>query len=229
MQMDWQDLVFLHWPVPALVLAPHLPASVELDLWDGQAWLSIVAFQVTNFRPRGAPLGLKFGQVNLRTYVQAGGIPAIWTFSLDAGQALAVLGARVGYQLPYHQADVSLQSETDWLEFRSVRSSNRTLSCKLQYRPVGPARPAQAGTLEHWLTERRALFTVGWGQRLWRADVEHEPWPLQQAQVRQLRTSLPDQVGAVLPGSPLAHYSQFVHVRGWLPQDVREVRARQPE
>lgn len=223
MQMEWRDLVFLHWPVPATVLSAHLPDSLELDLWDGQAWLALVAFQVTDFRPRGMPVGLNFGQVNLRTYVQAGGIPAIWTFSLDAGQALAVLGARLGYRLPYYHADVSLEPEKDWLNFRSVRRSNRELTCELQYRPEGPALAAQAGTLEHWLTERRALFTVAWGRHLWRADVQHEPWPLQQAQVRQLRTSLPGQVGALLPGPPLAHFSRVVHAQGWLPQSVRNI------
>ncbi|MFC4639051.1 YqjF family protein [Deinococcus hohokamensis] len=217
LKMEWRDLLFVHWPLPPPVLAAALPAGVTLDLWEGQAWLALVAFNVTNFRVRGVPFGMSFPQVNLRTYVRLGETRGIWTFSLDAAPLLAVLGSRLGYALPYVQARAALQVQGDWLEFRSVRRHQPDLDCHVGYRPTGPVFRAPAGSTEHWLTERRSLFTVGWDRRLWRADVQHEAWPLQAAEIRHFHSRLPAQVGAPSLGPPLAHFSRVVHVRGWPP------------
>lgn len=35
----WRELLFMHWAVPPEVMRPLLPAGMELDLWDGQAWV----------------------------------------------------------------------------------------------------------------------------------------------------------------------------------------------
>ncbi|GMA14517.1 DUF2071 domain-containing protein [Deinococcus metallilatus] len=221
MQMEWRDLVFLHWPLPAASLTPFLPGRVPLDLWQGEAWLGLVTFDVTGFRPRGVPFALDFAQVNLRTYVRVNGGAGIWTFSLDAANALAVLGARLGFCLPYFTARASLRPEGDALAFQSVRRRHPACRCRLHYRPTGEVFRAQPGTLEHWLTERRSLFTVGWGGALWREDVQHEAWPLQAAEVQVVDCTLPGQLGLGALGSPLAHYARVVHVKGWPPRSVK--------
>jgi len=48
MRMRWLDLLFAHWPVDPDVLAARLPAGLELDLRDGQAWLGIVPFTMAH-------------------------------------------------------------------------------------------------------------------------------------------------------------------------------------
>ncbi|MFB9990976.1 YqjF family protein [Deinococcus oregonensis] len=220
LQMAWQDLLFLHWPVPAAVLRPYLPTRVPLDTWNGQAWLSVVAFQVAGFRPRGFPLGLDFAQMNVRTYVKPGGVPGIWTLSLDAGHWLAVLGARAGYALPYFLAEAALRRTPEGVTFHSSRMSDPSVGCDVHYRPAGPARAAALGTLDYWLTERRSLFTVGWTGQLWREDVQHERWPLQPTTIMHETCTAPLQVGVVPVGHPLAHYARQVHVKAFLPRLV---------
>ncbi|MDY6780036.1 MAG: DUF2071 domain-containing protein, partial [Halobacteria archaeon] len=69
--MEWRDLLFAHWRVPEDVVDPKLPDALETDTYDGDAWLGVVPFVMEGIRPRFVPepLGLSFGELNLRTYV----------------------------------------------------------------------------------------------------------------------------------------------------------------
>jgi uncharacterized protein YqjF (DUF2071 family) len=53
--MEWHDLAFLHWPVRAELLRPFIPAGLELQEFDGTAWLGIVPFVMRGPRPRLGP------------------------------------------------------------------------------------------------------------------------------------------------------------------------------
>jgi hypothetical protein len=41
MAQSWHDLLFAHWPVRVGALRGLVPAELELDVWDGQAWLAV--------------------------------------------------------------------------------------------------------------------------------------------------------------------------------------------
>jgi len=68
----WRDLVMLTWAVPAADLAPYLADGTELDLWQGSALASIVAFDFRDTRVLGIPIPwhIRFPEVNLRFYVK---------------------------------------------------------------------------------------------------------------------------------------------------------------
>ena len=83
----------MHWPVPPAVLRPLVPAGLELDTFENEAWLGIVPFKMTNVRPRCMPpMGgaSAFAELNVRTYVTHRGRSGVWFFSLDAASKLAV-------------------------------------------------------------------------------------------------------------------------------------------
>ena len=76
MTQTWHDLLFAHWPVDADVLREKIPSGFELDEFEGQAWLGVVPFHMTNVSPRGVPnvpWMSAFAELNVRTYVRAGG------------------------------------------------------------------------------------------------------------------------------------------------------------
>ena len=62
MAMRWHDLLFLHWPVRPEVIRPLIPPDLELDTFDGSAWIGVVPFRLTRVRPRHFPsfVGLAF-------------------------------------------------------------------------------------------------------------------------------------------------------------------------
>src|SRR4051812_43405730 len=71
-RQEWHDLLFAHWEIPVPTIRDLVPAALELDLWEGQAYIGVVPFNLRNMRPRGiAPLPVlsHFGEINVRTYV----------------------------------------------------------------------------------------------------------------------------------------------------------------
>src|SRR4030095_17225562 len=79
MSMTWHDLLFQHWPIPESVLRPLIPPELELETFDGSAWLGVIPFTMT-VRPRGVPrlLASRFPEVNVRTYVRPQGGAGVW-------------------------------------------------------------------------------------------------------------------------------------------------------
>ena len=73
----WHNLLFIHWPLPPAALQPFIPAGLALDTFDGQAWLGIVPFWITN-RFHGLPPipgTAIFNELNVRTYIIGEGKP----------------------------------------------------------------------------------------------------------------------------------------------------------
>ena len=69
--MRWHDLAFLHRPVRAALLRAHLPPGLELDTFDGSAWVALVPFEmrVGLFGVPPLPYLTVFPETNVRTYV----------------------------------------------------------------------------------------------------------------------------------------------------------------
>lgn len=174
----WVDLAFLHWRVDADEVRRAVGRSVELDTFDGEAWLGVTAFLLADFRLRGLPPVPRlstFPELNVRTYVTRDDRPGIWFFSLDAASTLAVEGAKRLYKLPYHRAQMTCERVGDRVQYESARPG---AAFSGSYRGSGDLFRAEPGTLEHFLTERYCLYTEDGGQA-YRAEIHHPPWDLQ--------------------------------------------------
>lgn len=69
---QWQYLAMINYAVPADILQPYLPKGTELDLWQGEAMVSMVGFLFNHTKVFGVhwPLHTHFEEVNLRLYVR---------------------------------------------------------------------------------------------------------------------------------------------------------------
>ena len=69
---EWRSLVMINYAVEPAALAPHAPRGVELDLWEGEALVSMVGFRFLHTRVLGWPIPFHqdFDEVNLRFYVR---------------------------------------------------------------------------------------------------------------------------------------------------------------
>jgi uncharacterized protein YqjF (DUF2071 family) len=128
LRMAWCDLLFAHWRVDAAVIRSLLPRTnppMEVDEFDGSAWIGVVPFRMAEVRWSGLPsfpgTG-EFPELNVRTYVRAGGRPGVWFFSLDAASRLAVRAARIGFHLPYFDARMRCESSGEGLQYSSQRT-----------------------------------------------------------------------------------------------------------
>lgn len=224
--MTWRDLLFAHWPLPPAALRPLVPAALELDTLDGDAWVGVVPFRMAGFalRGRARPPGTSdFLELNVRTYVTLGGRPGVYFFSLDADRRLAVAGARAIFRLPYFHALMGATTEGDWTAYTSERNDRRAGPGAFagRYRAVGPLVAAAPDTLAAWLTERYALYAVTGRGRVLRTEVHHRPWPLRPAEAELGTNTVAETHGIALPPTPpLLHLADRLDVVGWLPERV---------
>lgn len=220
MEQSWLNLLFAHWPLPPEALRPLIPKSLPLDTFEGEAWIAVVPFHMSGIRLRGLPLvpgTSRFAELNVRTYVTLNGKPGVYFFSLDAAHSLAVWMARTFCRLPYHLAEMSVETDgEERVSYYSRRVKEEGFRFEGTYRPISEPYLAEAGTLEHWLTERYCLYTLDGGGGPLRCDIDHEPWPLQQAEAKVDRNTMTSAQGIRLPDRPpLLHYAARLDVRIW--------------
>ena len=225
MTQSWHDLLFAHWPVDAAKLRPLIPLRLEIDAFDGRAWLAVVPFRMTNVRLRGTPPVpwlSAFPELNVRTYVVSGGMPGVWFFSLDAGNSLAVAIARAWFHLPYFHARMLSSERNGWTEYASQRDHSGAAGAAWhgRYRPSAPAFIPQRGTIEYFLTERYCLYALDGSRRLIRAEIHHRPWPLQPAHAEVGRNTMAEPLGIALEPPPLLHFARRQDVLVWPPGRV---------
>lgn len=218
LEMWWRDVLTVHWRADASLLAHLLPAGIELDLHDGDAWLSVVPFRMTDVRVRFAPVLAGFANVpelNLRTYVRAGAITGIFFFSLDADAPLVVRAARIMTGLPYLHARIAQFTDCAGIAFSSERTDRRADAGRFRarYRAEGEPFVPQAGSLEHFLHERYRFF-VRRGGALHLGEVRHAPWRLQNATIEIAENTIGTLASHTLAEPPAyAFFTRALYVR----------------
>lgn len=221
----WGDLTMLHWPVDAALVAPLLPAGTRPDLHEGVTYVGLIPFVMSQVRVLGLPSLpwlSAFPETNVRLYAVDGqGQRGVVFRSLEAARLLPVLVAQAAYALPYRWARMSVRQHEGVVAYETSR------------RWPGPqgvggriaVRPGEAMTtdpLARFLTARWGLFApLPGGRTVW-APVEHDPWPLHQAELLELSDDLVLAAGLPAPaGEPHVLWSPGVDVRFGRPTLLR--------
>jgi uncharacterized protein len=222
MAQVWHDLLFAHWPIAPQILRPLVPASLELDTFEDEAWLGVVPFRMTGVRLRGTPALpylSAFPELNVRTYVTHGNKPGVWFFSLDATNFAAVVAARLWFHLPYFHSTMHLVEKDGWIWYDSARTHRGAPKAIFEgkYRSTGKVFEPDRGTIDHWLTERYCLYAE-YSRRLYRSDIHHRPWQLKAAEAEiAINTMAAPLDVTLLQVAPLLHFAKFQDVRVWAP------------
>lgn len=226
MVQRWYDLLFAHWPLPPEQLRPLVPPELELDTFEGRAWVGVIPFWMSGVRFRAlppVPTASTFPELNVRTYVrppQSPDKPGVYFFSLDAASVLAVLGARAGAGLPYFWAEMTAEIAGEEVRYSSLRRQSRHRAELLTtYRPTGPVSEGKT-ELERFLTERYCLYVLRSGH-VHRIQIHHLPWPLQPAQADFRVNTMAAVHGIELPTEqPVLQFSKFLEVYIFPPEQI---------
>jgi uncharacterized protein len=212
----WLHLLFLHWSFSPDIVQKTLPQGLEVDTFQGKAWIGIVPFFMQGVRPARFPAvpGISnFLELNLRTYVRdLTGRPGIWFYSLDASQPLAVCVARATFGLPYKFATMVATLSDRGIDYRSRRFRDNN-SLRYLYRPSKKLGEAGLGSLDFFLVERYRLFAHR-GGKLFTGRVHHSPYQLRGVTVHDADPALFAMDGFETPTAPFIHalYSERVDV-----------------
>jgi uncharacterized protein len=214
MQQSWKDLLFLHYRVPPDILRDKVPRSLELDLLNGDAWVTVTPMKMRQVRLRWLPpipTATNFLELNFRTYVRHKGEPGIYFFSLDTDSSLSALGARMSF-LPYYRARMSVSGATRF-SFRSERMVGSGLPAFFEADYAPGEKITDKSTLDAWLLERYRLFQAGIAGLVIAIDIHHLPWALRQVDATVRANTLAAPLGFALPvQEPVMHYSDGMDV-----------------
>ena len=220
LQQNWVDLTFMHWEVDPEILRKHIPKDLEIELFEGKAYVGTIPFKMEKVRPRNLPsisMISNFPEFNIRTYVKKNGKGGVFFLTLDAQSHITCKYAPLVYGLPYEYAkcDFSINKKGEYL-WASKRISN---GIKLEGKSIGygPLMKANKGSLEEFLFERYCLYVEKKGIT-YRAYTCHEPWEFQNADVEIKENSLTEfyELGIKnLLNPDLVHVSKGVDVLTW--------------
>ncbi|HXE14064.1 MAG TPA: DUF2071 domain-containing protein [Bryobacteraceae bacterium] len=213
MFQGWDWLTFLHWRYAPEVVRPLIPRELELDTFDGAAWIALTPFIVTALRPPALPALpwiSEFPEMNVRTYVRGpDGERGIWFYTLEADRLAAVAGARLSFGLPYRWANMQLRCDAQQVEY----TSRRHFSTARAHAIVRRGSRIQSNEHERFLTARFRLYTRLAGKLAF-AQVEHPPWALESATLVDLNQNVIQHSNLPAPsGNPLVHFSRSIRVR----------------
>ena len=175
----WHNLFLATYPVPPALLEPRLPPGLTLDLRDGNAFVSVVAFEFLETRVLGVgwPGYRDFAELNLRFYVRRGEERGVVFVREFVPQRLIAWIAYWIYNEPYLAAPVtSTRRESD----ERIEMSYRLRFAGREHRiDVAGAKPAfrpEVGSDEHFFKEHHWGFGVTRGGKALRYQVDHPVW-----------------------------------------------------
>ena len=207
----------MHWPFDVELIAPLVPRPLEVETFDGAAWVTLTPFSTTCEVLGTVPVPgpRRFPETNVRTYVRGpDGGDGLWFFSLDVtNRANVALGRSIG--LAYHLSEMEVEGGVMYRYAGQRQATNRSA----RYEVV------LEGSGEHARSERDVFLTGRWsgyvvvgGRIVYRCDVEHEPWSLHHAVLKRCDPGTVTAAGIPSPDvMPVVHYAAGVNASLSLP------------
>lgn len=207
---EWNKALFLHWKVPYDALRKFVPKKLNIDTFNGDAYISLVAFFMQKIRPRNLP-AIKFisdfVEINIRTYIDNDNKKGVYFLNIEAEKYFSSFIAKKLSGLPYRKSNIQ---RTD----KNYKSSNIPKNFHLDAEFEVKEQLTKKTELDNWLTERYCLY-LDKKETIYRYDIHHKEWNLKNVDIKRLNLNY--KIGDLnLSNKPdLTHYSDGVKVIAW--------------
>jgi uncharacterized protein YqjF (DUF2071 family) len=213
---DWRYLAMMNFAVDPALLAPFVPAGVELDFFNGETFVSLVGFLFLNTRVLGVavPMHRDFEEVNLRFYVKRKSVEGwkrgvVFVREMVPRMAIATV-ARVFYGEKYSAMPMRhdvVDNETGVRVEYGWRRGRKWESLGMNARAGQPV-AVPAGSHEEFITEHYWGYTAGKQTSEYR--VEHPRWRVWSATAAKFQADIASLYGeqfvAPLTAAPVSNF-----------------------
>ena len=206
---EWNHAIFLHWQVELSELKKFVPKELEIDLFEGKPWVSLVAFTMEKIRPRFMPAFSpvsNFNEINIRTYIKSKHKTGVYFLSIEGGKRASCFLARAISELPYRYSKIKRKPG-------SFVSENTTLgdSIEIEFN-IGQKQNKEE--LDDWLTERYALFQET-KKAINEYEIHHLEWPINELTLKKTDINYRRFSNLIKTEPDKTQYSKGVKVIAW--------------
>jgi uncharacterized protein len=189
----WDNVLFIHYETKPDKLQDCIP--YPLDLYDGCAFVSLVAFTMREMRPRfGGTFGaLLFKPIathnflNVRTYVRHKGEAGIYFIREWLSSRMAAWLGPWSFGLPYQFGKIEYRNDFEHECRGRVEANDASFHyCATFTNDLGSSTPE---SLDEFLLERYTAFTQSGNRRRF-FRIWHEPWQQVPAKVETVTDDL---------------------------------------
>ena len=187
-----------------------MPKELEIDLFDGKPWISVVAFTMEKIRPKNLPSFppiSDFDEINIRTYVKSNNKTGVYFLSIEGGKILSCKVAKGISELPYRFSKIK-RTENKY------QSNNFKFNDKLDIEFKIGKGVAEKTELDKWLTERYALFQ-DIENYINEFEIHHLEWPVNEIDLKNLNVNYPRFEKLIKNEPNKIQYSKGVKVIAW--------------
>lgn len=207
---EWNNAIFLHYQVDLGELKKFIPEALEIDVFEGKPWVSVVAFTMENIRPKYLPAFSpisNFDEINIRTYVKSNGKKGVYFLSIEGGKSISCKVAKGISELPYRFSKIKRSD-------KKYQSQNLEFNDRLNIEFTIGKEQVEKTELDKWLTERYALFQDT-DQSMNAFEIHHLEWPIKEIELQHLDINYPRFENLITENPDKIHYSTGVQVIAW--------------
>lgn len=208
---EWNNAIFFHFQVELNELKKYVPTDLEIDLFDGKAWVSVVAFTMENIRPKNLPAFSpisNFDEINIRTYVKRNGKTGVYFLSIEGGKKVSCWLAKTISELPYRFSEMK---RTNTVYQSENKIFNDAFSAEYSIGEI----INDKSELDQFLTERYALFQDTKNGNINAFEIHHLEWEVREINVKKLNIHYPRFQTLIGKYPDKIHYSKGVQVIAW--------------
>lgn len=207
---EWNNVIFLHYQVDLTELKKFVPEELEIDLFEGKPWISVVAFTMEKIRPKNLPSFppiSDFDEINIRTYVKSNNKTGVYFLSIEGGKNFSCKVAKRVSELPYRFSEMN-RTDTKY------QSKNTQFNDRLEIEFSIGEEQIEKNELDKWLTERYALFQDA-DKSINEFEIHHPEWPINKIELQRLDIHYPRFANLILDKPSKIQYSKGVQVIAW--------------
>jgi len=207
---EWKNVIFLHWQVDLNELKKFIPIELEIDLFKGKPWVSLVAFTMEKIRPRFLPSFppiSDFHEINIRTYVKKENKAGVYFLSIEAGTQISCKIAKFLSDLPYRYSSINRKKSI-------FISKNKSFDDYLQLAFKVGKEIENKSEIDKWLTERYTLFQDS-NSSINEFEIHHIEWPLYEIDFNEIQIEYQRYSNLLNTFPNRKSYSSGVQVIAW--------------